>query len=340
MKTAKRKKAELAAISVTALVLLLCGCRTGYTEYQMSELAMGTLINGTIYSEKDGTGDAIIAELADELDDLEQTKLSWKKDGSEISEINENGCGELSEELAGYLEGILQLCEDSGGAVDPTMGNVIELWNFDEGAGQIPETDTLLAALEPVGYRGITMEGRDITIPEHTTLNLGAFGKGIGSDAMCKILEKKKQVRGAILSLGNSSILTYGDKPDGTSWKVAVNHPSGEEGSYLGVLNLTGTHFISTSGDYEKYFEKDGVRYHHILDPATGYPARRGLVSVTVIGDNGMLCDGLSTACFVLGTRKGMELLEKYNAEGIFVEEDGDIVFTDQAREWFEPFRK
>ena len=157
---------------------------------------------------------------------------------------------------------------------------------------------------------------------------------------MCKILEKKKQVRGAILSLGNSSILTYGDKPDGTSWKVAVNHPSGEEGSYLGVLNLTGTHFISTSGDYEKYFEKGGVRYHHILDPATGYPARSGLVSVTVIGDNGMLCDGLSTACFVLGTRKGMELLEKYNAEGIFVEEDGDIVFTDQAREWFEPFRK
>ena len=102
--------------------------------------------------------------------------------------------------------------------------------------------------------------------------------------------------------------------------------------------SMSGNHV--TVQDICLYFEKDGVRYHHVLDPATGYPARSGLVSVTVIGDNGMLCDGLSTACFVLGTRKGMELLEKYNAEGIFVEEDGDIVFTDQAREWFEPFRK
>ena len=334
IKAVKNKKNGMICI-VLAAAFLLCGCRAQYAEYQMSELAMGTLITGIIYAPNDGSAENVVSELSDAVEQLEKRKLSWKEDSSETARINKEGSGEISEELKGYLEQIMQLCEDSDGAVDPTMGKVIDLWNFDEGAGQIPDASTLAKALEHVDYRNIIMEGNNITIPDHTALNLGAFGKGIGSDVMVRLLENNKQVGGAILSLGNSSIMTYGSKPDGKSWKVAVNDPSGKTGSYLGVLSLTGTHFVSTSGDYEKYFEKDGIRYHHILDPQTGYPARSGLASVTVIGDNGLLCDGLSTACFILGIEKGKELLKEYGAEGIFVKEGGEIVFTEQAERWF-----
>ena len=115
--------------------------------------------------------------------------------------------------------------------------------------------------------------------------------------------------------VGGSSVMSYGSKPDGSAWQVAVTDPRDTEGDYLGVVTLNGTEFLSTSGDYEKYFIEDGVRYHHILDPATGYPARSGLTSVTVVCDDGLNADGLSTACFVLGKEKAEELLKKYNAD-------------------------
>lgn len=108
------------------------------------------------------------------------------------------------------------------------------------------------------------------------------------------------------------------------------------EGDYLGVVSLNGTEFLSTSGDYEKYFIEDGVRYHHILDPSTGYPARSGLTSVTVVCSDGLDADGLSTACFVLGREKAKKLLEQYNADGLFVDESGHVYLTEGMKERFQ----
>lgn len=130
--------------------------------------------------------------------------------------------------------------------------------------------------------------------------------------------------------------MSYGSKPDGSSWQVAVTDPRDTEGDYLGVVTLNGTEFLSTSGDYEKYFIEDGVRYHHILDPSTGYPARSGLTSVTVVCDDGLNADGLSTACFVLGKDKAAKLLEKYNADGLFVDDSGHVWLTDGMKERFQ----
>ena len=124
-----------------------------------------------------------------------------------------------------------------------------------------------------------------------------------------------------ILNLGGSSVMSYGSKPDGSAWQVAVTDPRDTEGDYLGVVTLNGTEFLSTSGDYEKYFIEDGVRYHHILDPATGYPARSGLTSVTVVCDDGLNADGLS---------------KKYNADGLFVDDSDHVWMTEGMKERFQ----
>ena len=173
-----------------------------------------------------------------------------------------------------------------------------------------------------------------IYIEDQCTLDLGAVGKGIACDVAQNYLKQQKEVSGAVIAVGGS-ILLYGSKADGTNWNVAVQNPRGQDGEAMGVLSLSGTTNVSTSGDYEKYFMQNGKRYHHILDPSTGYPAESGLISVTVVSDNGLLSDGLSTACFVLGKEKGQKLLETYGAEGIFIDQNKKVTVTKGLKDKF-----
>ena len=140
---------------------------------------------------------------------------------------------------------------------------------------------------------------------------------------MLKSYLSSTDVKGAVVSVGGS-ILAYGSRDKaGSNWSVAIQHPR-KENEFLGVIHLK-EGFISTSGDYERYFIKDGVRYHHILDAKTGYPCESGLISVTVVCESGLLSDALSTACFTLGLEKGEKLVEKYGAAAIFVTDDEQI---------------
>ena len=173
-----------------------------------------------------------------------------------------------------------------------------------------------------------------IYIGDKCTLDLGAVGKGIACDVVQDYLKKQKEVSGAVIAVGGS-ILLYGSKADGSDWNVAVQNPRGQDGEAMGVLSLSGTTNVSTSGDYEKYFMQDGKRYHHILDPSTGYPADSGLISVTIVSDSGLLSDGLSTACFVLGKEKGEKLLETYGAEGVFIDQNKKVTVTKGLKDKF-----
>ena len=215
------------------------------------------------------------------------------------------------------------------------MGKVIRLWDIDGENPHIPNEDELNSLLENVGYEKVTLDGNEVTMPEGVTLDLGAAGKGIGCDAAKQILENHEEVSGMILNLGGSSVMSYGSKPDGSSWQVAVTDPRDTEGDYLGVVALNGTEFLSTSGDYEKYFIENGVRYHHIMDPSTGCPAESGVTGVTVVCDSGLEADALSTACFVLGVEKGTQLLKAYGADGLFVDEDHHVYLTEGMKERF-----
>lgn len=236
------------------------------------------------------------------------------------------------------LSRIWQVSKDSGGAMDVTLGRLCRLWNLDElavltendgiGAGQInlPTAEQIQAALADCGYGRVQLSDGTITLPAGMQLDLGAVGKGIACDHISAYLHGQPHITGAVVAVGGS-VVTYGQKPDGSPWKVAIMHPR-EEGGYLGVLSLEGEHYISTSGDYERYVMADGVRYHHIFDPATGYPAHSGLCSVTIVCDSGLLADALSTACFVLGPERGLALAQFYGAEALLVEGDGSLHMT------------
>lgn len=200
----------------------------------------------------------------------------------------------------------------------------------------IPAQEELDKLLKETGYEKLELDGNKVTLKDGATLDLGAAGKGIGCDLVMDLLKNEKEVSGMILNLGGSSVMAYGEKPDQSDWRVAVKDPRDPEGEYLGAITLKGGEFLSTSGDYERYFMENGKRYHHILDPETGYPVWNGLTAVTVVCDSGIMADGLSTACFVLGKEKALPLLEKYGADALFADENHKVYLTEGMEERFE----
>ena len=242
---------------------------------------------------------------------------------------------ELEEQLNAATEAPLEallVMKSSGGAFNPYLGALTKLWNIDGKDGNSPCVPT-----DAEIFRAL----------EKREVDLGAYGKGAACDAALDRVEAM-YVKAAVVNLGGN-IMTYGRKPWGRPFKIALRDPLGGPNDTIGVFTLRGTHFISTSGSYEKYFERDGKRYHHIFDPQTGYPAERdpGLISVTVItgGDRreagsptaggGAIGDMLSTACFVLGYENSQELLQIYDCDGIFIYENGDVRDIGNVRAYF-----
>lgn len=325
------------------------GRRDGGGVWHDTDTAMGTVIQQSIYAGGRDAAAEVSGEIMAYLDALEQERLSWRLDTSEVYRLNASaGSGEevvLSEEMAALLQDCMELYRQSEGAFDVTLGPVVRLWNIDQWAAgeqtgdfRIPSAQALTQALEVCGSgRLIFVEGdsselgqarrTSVIMPEGMQLDLGAVGKGYALAGIQNLLEQEPEITGAVISVGGS-VLTYGSKPDGSSWRVGIADPF-DSSAYIGILSLEGQWCVSTSGDYERYVEVDGVRYHHILDPAFGYPADAGVRSVTILSRDGMLSDGLSTACFILGVEKGRELAGRYGAEALFVLEDGSIVMSE-----------
>ena len=345
MKLYHRKIILLGICGIIAL-FGLSGCGRQAQKLSKVDTAMGTVVQETIYVSNEDAGQEILQEILQELEVLEQKSLSWRADGSEVAEINANaGKTEgvsLSEEMLADLQQIWEVSEKSEGALDVTVGHVTGLWDLDTWATgekenpegfQVPDEMDLKKALTNTGYEKVILEGEKIYLPEGMSLDLGAVGKGIACDRIGRYLAEQEEIQGAVISVGGS-IMTYGSKPDGGSWNVAIVHPR-EEGSYLGTLTLQGEWYVSTSGDYERYVEKDGVRYHHILEPRTGYPVNNNVCSVTILSDSGLLSDALSTACFVLGVEEGRKLAEEFGAEALFVTKELEIFMTDGMEKHF-----
>ena len=302
---------------------------------------MDTVLSETIYGKTNLTD-----EVKNQLSVLEKEKLSWREKNSETAQINDSGSRGnpyvMDEDFSMWVNTSLELAEASEGAFDPTIGNLTRLWNIEGENPTVPAQDEINRVMEEIGYSNIKNdeETHSISMEDGCTLDLGAVGKGIGCDVIKEYFEKEPAVKGAVISIGGS-ILVYGDKGNGEDWSVAIRDPEKELDSYMGVLHLSETACVSTSGDYEKYFMQDGKKYHHILDPTTGYPAESDLTSVTVVcrqGEktDGLLSDGLSTACFVLGKEKGMQLLEQYGAGGIFIDKENQVYVTGNLEDQFE----
>lgn len=302
--------------------------------FTRTDFAMDTPIAETLYT----TGEDITEEITQVINDADAKWISWSEKSSELYQINESSGGEflLSEEMAGYLKKVMQLWEDSDGALDPTLGKLTQLWNLGGENPKVPEEEEIQDALANAGLESVELDGSSLTMEQGCTLDLGAVGKGIVCDEIISYLEQQPEVTAAIVNLGGSSVTAYGQKPDGSQWRVAVTDPRDTQGDYLGSVVIYGGEFLSTSGDYQRYIIQDGIRYHHILDPQTGYPSRSGVTGVTVVCSNGLIADGLSTACFVLGWEKAEPLLEKYEADALFVDEEQHVYLTEGMKERFQ----
>lgn len=336
------KKMPLICLGILGMAgLLFTGCGQKSSSFQKVDTAMGTIVSQTLYV--DGQGQEVSREIISCINQLEQELLSWRLPESEIYRINENAGNEegmeISPKLAEMLKACLEVSSASQGAFDITIGDVVRLWDIDSWAGAedisgfiVPEEEAIREALKDTGYEGITLQDGNLIMPKDFQLDMGAVGKGIALDEIRELLRQHKEVTGAVISVGGS-VLTYGSKPDGSVWNVGVVNPL-EPSENIGILKLSGEWCVSTSGDYERYVEVRGERYHHILDPATGRPASGGVRGVTILTKEGLYSDALSTACFVLGVEKGMALAEHFEAEVLFILEDGEIMMSEGMKKY------
>ncbi|MDP4091579.1 MAG: FAD:protein FMN transferase, partial [Bacillota bacterium] len=214
----------------------------------------------------------------------------------------------------------------SGGAFDISVGPLINLWKIGTPEARIPSQAEINAALPLVGCDKISINEKDSSVmlqKEGMSVDLGGIAKGFTADEVFSIY-KKFGIKSALINLGGSSIYGLGTKPDGSSWSVGVQHPRKERNqSYLGIIKIA-SQAVSTSGDYERYFEQNGKRYHHILDPHTGYPADTGVMSDTIVvegnePDCSMKADLLTTTVFVLGPQKGLQFIDKISNIECFI---------------------
>lgn len=309
--------AVIAAIAIIVSVIIIDKRKEEYPADTKNSVAMGTIVTVKVYGEKAAAHTDSISKMVSSVENV----ISRKIETSPVSVLNKTGKTD-NEMVSALLETCLGVSEDSGGVFDVSIGEVSSLWDFDSEKNIVPEEKDIKAALKTVDYTKIKLDGSSVSIADNQQIDLGAVGKGYACDVI-KAYLKEAGVDGAVVSVGGS-ILAYGKRNDnGDKWRIAVRDPDNESG-YIGTV-LLDEGFVSTSGDYEKYFEKDGKRYHHILNAKTGYPAESDLRSVTVVCDSGALSDALSTACFILGEEKSQSLLAKYGASAVFIDKDMNI---------------
>lgn len=311
------------ALSLVALLLLLSGCNR---EYSGQLFAMDTIMSLTAYGPQGAKavdqGQALILTL--------EGALSATDGDSEISALNA-GDGQwvnLSPDAIQVLGLALDLAQETGGAVDPTIYPVVRAWGFTTDSRQVPGEETLAALLPMVDHGGVELDraGGRARLPQGVEVDLGSIAKGYTADRLDGLF-RELGVRSALINLGGN-VQAVGRKPDGSPWRVGVQDPAAEGTAYLAVLSVEDSAVV-TSGGYQRYFEVDGVRYWHLLDPETGLPARTGLGSVTVVGPSGARCDALSTALFVLGEERGTQLWRQLGGfQVVFVREDGSVAIT------------
>lgn len=313
---------KLAVLLLLLLSLTGCGGQTEEkTAHTATVFAMDTVMDLTVY------GDETVLDQAEEQISRLETLFSVTDTSGEIYKLNQTGACALSAETGDLLGRALALCERTDGALDISIYPVVRAWGFTTGVYQVPSEEDLSALLEKVDYTKVAYDpaGGTACLPAGMEIDLGSIAKGYTGDRLTELL-KENGVSSALLNLGGN-VQALGCKPDGSAWRIAVQDPGGE--GYIGILEIADKAVV-TSGGYERYFEQDGTVYWHIIDPATGSPARNGLLSVTIVGDSGTLCDGLSTALFVMGPEDAAAFWRASDDfEAVFVDENGGVTITE-----------
>lgn len=290
-------------ICVFLACLMLTGC--GAKHFELTNFRMNTVISLKLWS---GNAEQA-ARAADEMIRVLEQDFSTTG-GAVVNWLNE-GEGTPPDAVQQALLGEIDaISRRTGGAFNPHLRSLSQAWGFYHQQYRVPTQAEIEDALADPKW------------------DLGAALKGYAGDRAVDVLKQHKVER-AILNLGGN-IQTYGQKPDGSPWQIGIQNPDG--GAYVGIVSVSGTASVVTSGDYQRYFEQDGVRYHHIIDPKTGYPADSGLRAVTVICRDGLTADALSTALYVMGLEKATDFWrQSENFEAVFITKEGKVYATQDA---------
>ena len=310
------------------VIILLPGCAASEEKKTEREIfAMDTIMNLTFYGEN---GEQAMTAAVSEIQQLEKT-LSVTKADSEISKINAAGGKKVtvSKETYDLLSACIQYGNDTDGLFDISIYPLVKLWGFTTEKYHVPDKAERDAVIKKIDYKKIELlSDYQVRIPSGMAIDLGAAAKGYLSQKIIDLCKEKKVIS-CILSLGGN-VQTLNTRPDGKPWQIGIQNPNGQQGSLLAVLSVENKAVI-TSGGYERYFEEDGNTYIHILNPKTGYPADSGLVSVSVISENGMLADALSTSLYLMGEEQAAGYWRTHADEFdmILETEDGTLYVTE-----------
>ena len=314
------KKIRLLGVLALTAILTLSGCSANSSEpISKTGLYFDTVIKIDIYDSKDTVLLNQCFSYCQEFENL----ISRTIETSEISQINDsNGTPVIvSDTTLELLKKGIEYGELTDGKFDITIAPLSELWDIKNNPGVLPSEPEILEALSHVDYRNIQISGNEVTLLDpNSAIDLGGIAKGYMADQLKEYLVSEG-VKSALINLGGN-ILTIGTKPNGQPFKLGIQKPFDKQGIPITAVDSIDNSLVS-SGVYERYFELDGIRYHHILDTETGYPYNNGLLGVSIISPESVDGDALSTACFALGLEEGMKLIDSLeNIDAIFITED------------------
>jgi len=325
--------------SITFLSLIfLLGCTQ--PRYSRTEFVLGTNCTITIFEDRK---ESVLVEQAlinafDRLREIDNL-MSVNLPASDISRINASAGIEpvrVNKDVFNLITNSFICYFYSSGAFNPAIGPIVSLWDIDGSNPRVPLQQEIDAALPLTKFNDIEFDYDTYSIflkKQGMSLDLGAIAKGYAADETAVIL-LNAGIKRAIIDLGGN-VIVLGQNPRKKPWRVGIQDPNGQPGDYIRIINVTVDQYytsIVTSGGYQRYFEQDGIRYHHIFSPADGYPVNNELLSVTIISPNSMYADAYSTAVFVLGYEKGLEMVNNMPlTEAVFVFKDGSVRTTNRV---------
>lgn len=346
-----KRLASIVLVIVTTGILTACSPNTNSNTntnstsesnqeevFAVDGFAMGTVISQKIYG---ANGEAIANETMKKITDLEAL-LTFNAPEGDIYKLNENAGKakvELNPETIKIINNAQHISDLSGGAFDVTVGPVVKTWGIGTEQERIPTPEEIKSLLPLINYQDLEVDENSARLKNAgQQVDLGGIAKGYAGDVAVDIY-KKEGIQSAFINLGGN-VVTLGNKPDGSPWTVGIRNPRSKADQtssqqIVGTVTVTDKAVV-TAGDDQRYFEKDGKRYHHIIDARTGYPADSDLMSVTLITDSSFDADAIDTAVFILGLEKGMELIQKQGGiEAVFITRDKKIYVTEGLKESF-----
>lgn len=311
----------------TSVLLLLSGC-SGPPQ-KKNQVYTDTLFDTVVRIEILDSANEDVLKGCRDICRKYDAMFSNKTEDSEISRINNAGGNpvEVSPETVTLIKKAIYYSDLSNGAFDITIAPASNLWDFHSDEPVLPDAGTVAEAVSHVDYKNILIKDNTVQLLDpFAAIDVGAIAKGYIADRLKDYL-KSQGIRRAIIDLGGN-VLAMGKKLDGSDYNIGIQKPFDRTGEPITSVRLSNKSIV-TSGVYQRYFESEGKRYHHILDPRTGYPCENNLYSVTIITNSSLTADALSTTCFLLGYDKGLKLVNQLdNVDAVFITDDNAIHYS------------